>query len=127
MGRNTFEFVANYDGPWPYTKPLVVASMTLTDVPSNAVDSEIFAGSPTEIVAVAGERGWSKLYIDGGALVTSFVNLGLLDELTATVLPVALGSGVPVFGELENYAWFELASSTVINDTLVQNTYRLTR
>lgn len=124
MGRNTFDFVANYDGPWPYSKPLVVASKSLTEVPNKAVDTEIFAGSPHEILAMAADRGWSKLYIDGGALVTSFVRLGLLDELTATVLPVALGAGVPVFGALEQYEWFELASSTVINDTLVQSTYR---
>ena len=35
MGRNTFEFVANFDGPWPYSKPLVVACLLYT---SDAAD-----------------------------------------------------------------------------------------
>lgn len=127
MGRNTFDFVVNYDGPWPYSKPLIVASSSLTELPDRAVDTELFAGDPHEIMALAKDRGWSKLYIDGGALVTSFLAVGLLDELTATVLPVALGSGVPIFSELPEYAWFELVESTVINDALVQNTYRRAR
>ena len=124
MGRNTFSVVAGFDGPWPYSKPLVVASSSLTDVPDNAIDTEIFSGSPAKIIELATERGWSKLYIDGGALVTSFLNDGLLDELTTTVLPVALGGGVRLFGSLNAYAWFEHAGTTVINDTLVQTTYR---
>lgn len=124
MGRNTFDFVVNFDGDWPYTKPMLVASRSLTEVPDKAVDTEIVSGSPEEIVALAAERGWTKIYIDGGALVTSFVNAGLLDELTATVLPVALGSGVPLFGELAKYNWFDHVRTEVINDLLVQTTYR---
>lgn len=124
MGRNTFDFVVGFDGDWPYTLPLLVASNSMTEVPDKAVNSEIVRGSPHDIIELAAGRGWSKLYVDGGALVTSFANEGLLDELTATILPVALGSGVPLFGGLDTYAWFDHVSTEVLNNQLVQTTYR---
>ena len=69
-------------------------------------------------------RGMRKLYIDGGKVVTSFLEAGLLDEITTTTIPVALGSGTPIFGPLENEGWFEHVRTEVLIDQLVQTTYR---
>lgn len=125
MGRRTFEAVLGFDIPWPYAKPILVMSSSLQQIPERATDSELFAGDPAAAIAEAADRGWTKLYIDGGRLVSSFINEGLLDELVVSVLPVALGTGIPVFGALEKLTWFSHVSTTTFDNGMVQTTYTL--
>ena len=123
MGRNTFDTVVAFEGDWPYTKPIIVLSSSLQQVPDKAVRAELSASSPTELVEELAARGMTKLYIDGGAVVTSFLQEGLLDELTATTLPVVLGGGTPLFGPLDESVWFDHISTQVLLGALVQTTY----
>ena len=124
MGRRTFETVMGLVDEWPFTKPVVVMSRTLAELPEHAIDCEIFAGTPAEVIAAGRDRGWSKLYIDGGRLSSSFVNDGLLDELIVSVLPVLLGTGVPIFGELANPVWLQHVSTEVFENGMVQHSYQ---
>lgn len=120
MGRRTFEVITAMDIAWPYTKPVVVMSRSPLEIPEGVSDCEVFTGSPAEVVAVAEQRGWSKLYIDGGQLVSSFIADGLLDELTVSILPVALGGGVPLFGTLPQHHWFAHRSTNTFANGMVQ-------
>ncbi len=124
MGRRTFETVLGFDGDWPYEKPIVVMSSTLQAIPERAKQCELSIATPRELVEEAAARGWKKLYIDGGALVTSFAGLDLLDELIVTMLPVALGQGTPVFGPLDTPHWFSHVSTESFSNGVVQSTYR---
>lgn len=123
MGRRTFETVVGLVEEWPYDKPVLVMSSTLTELPPRATACEIFAGSPTEVTAEAEGRGWSKLYVDGGKLASSFANDGLLDELIVSVLPVALGDGISVFGALADHTWFDHVDTHSFANGMVQHTY----
>ncbi len=127
MGRSTFEFVAGFDGEWPYSKPLVVMSTTLTELPERAVDTELTAKAPADLCAELTARGWSRLYVDGGAVVASFHEAGLLDELIVTVLPVVLGDGVKLMGGLVEPAWLTLQSSEAFDNDFVQLRYTVGR
>jgi dihydrofolate reductase len=44
----------------------------------------------------------------GGQLVTQLLELGLIDELGRSVIPVVLGSGVPFFGSMGSSTRLEL-------------------
>ena len=127
MGRGTFDVVAGFDIPWPYTKPVIVMSRSLTELPEKAIKTELTALEPAALVAELEGRGMSKLYIDGGSVVTSFLRAGLLDELIVTVLPVALGSGTSLFRELSQPQWFEQISTEAFDNGMVQTTYRTKR
>ena len=124
MGRGTFDVVTGFDIPWPYTKPVIVMSKSMTEVPADIGDVEVTALDPDALVDELGQRGMSKLYIDGGAVVTSFLRAGLLDELITTVIPVALGGGTKLFGELTGPQWFRHVSSEAFDNGMVQTTYR---
>lgn len=124
MGRGTFETVLGFDGPWPYELPMIVMSNSLTELPNKAINAEVSSASPAELVAELEARNMSKVYVDGGSVVTSFLDAGLLDEITMTSIPVALGSGTPLFGPLTNNAWFQHLKTEVLNGALVQTTYR---
>ena len=123
MGTGTFEVVANFDGPWPYTLPVIVMSNSLTAVPSKAKDAELTTKSPSELVAELTERKMSRLYIDGGAVVASFAKAGLLDELIVTQLPVVLGDGVPLMRTIPEPYWLEHRSTEVFENGFVQSRY----
>jgi dihydrofolate reductase len=94
-GSVTYEWVLAHVDEWPYAgKPFwVLTSRQGLAVPD---DQDVrFNGSFEEMLQSAGDR---KLWIVGGGGVASqFAEAGLLDEVIVTVVPVALGSGKPLF------------------------------
>lgn len=125
MGRNTFEAVLGFDCPWPYEKPVYVMSTTLTEIPDKAQGkAELVAGSLQAIIAGLHEKGKQNLYIDGGKTIQSFLKEDLIDELIVTQIPVLLGGGARLFGDLDQLQNFELVKSDVLLGQLVQNHYR---
>ena len=57
MGRNTFEKVLSFNIPWPYTKPVFVASNTLSKVPEKLEEKvELINGTPASIVEIIKEN-----------------------------------------------------------------------
>ena len=128
MGRRTFETILTFP-QWPYgEKPVLVVSRTLQRVPSHLpAQVELTRAAPVEIAFHARSRGWRRLYIDGGELVQSFLRAGLLTELTITTVPVLLGSGRRLFGELERDVSVRLKSSVSYPFGFVQSVYEVTQ
>lgn len=124
MGRRTFETVMGLVEEWPWDRPVVVMSRSGTELPEIARDAEVFAGTPEQLISLAQQREWSKLYVDGGRLVASFLNAGLLDELTVTILPTLRGVGVSVVGGLELPKWLQHVSTRTYENGMVQISYR---
>lgn len=94
MGRKTLEKVLTF-GFWPYTKPVYVLG-------THWSPEALAAQGPYQLwsMDLAGalqrlqELGYSQIYVDGGTLISSALELGVLDEMILTQIPVALGSGV---------------------------------
>jgi dihydrofolate reductase len=72
-------------------------------------------------------RGCYKLYIDGGRTIQSFLDLDLIDELRITTIPILLGGGAPLFGDLSAALMFEHVKTEVFLGALVQSWYRRKR
>ena len=128
MGRTTFETVCGFDIPWPYKIPVFVLSSSLESLPEELKDKvDILKGTPTKILALIHKKGYTQLYIDGGATVQNFLKEDLIDEIIITTIPVLLGGGTPLFGELPNEMEFEHVESVLYLDALAQNSYRRKR
>jgi len=128
MGRNTFDFVANYDGEWPYSRPLYVLSSTLKAIPARHQSrASIVNGSISEVLDTIHSKGDTRLYIDGGSTIQSFLKEDLIDELIITTLPILLGGGIPLFGDLDGRMEFVHVGSQVFLDQLVQDCYKRKR
>ncbi len=126
MGRRTFDVIGEFR-PWPYDKPVFVASSTMTaaDIPDDLATRVIpIAGTPGEMVAELDRRGHHSLYLDGGSLITSFLAEDLIDELAISVMPVLLGSGIRLFGHLRDLQWWEHITTDSYPSGMVQSTYR---
>ncbi len=128
MGRNTLDVVLSFGVEWPYSKPVFVLSNTLSKVPAGYEDKVFLVkGELKEIVQSLNEQGYKDLYIDGGKTIQSFLKEDLIDELCMTTIPVLLGGGSPLFGELSASQSFKLVENQVYLDAIVQNWYRRMR
>ncbi|NNE95097.1 MAG: dihydrofolate reductase [Acidimicrobiales bacterium] len=124
MGRGTFEAISHIR-PWPYDKPVVVASSTLAEMPAELGNSvRLMTGTPEEVVQQCADLGYLDLYIDGGRLVTSFLRSDLIDEMVLSRIPVILGGGILLFGPLPAPTWWEHVETTAFDGGLVQSVYR---
>jgi dihydrofolate reductase len=127
MGRKSFEAVSGFS-PFPYTgKRVVVCSRTIqqTDVPQNLQPLLEVRNEPLpEVLHQLEQTGTQHIYADGGQLITSLLELGLVDEMTLTRVPVLLGSGIPLFGKLSrDHTWQHLETITFSNG-LISSKYR---
>ena len=72
----------------------------------------MYSGDIYELINNLTAQGYHHAYVDGGAVITSFINLKLINEMIITKAPMLLGAGIPLFGEL-NQA-IKLTSAKVV-------------
>jgi len=127
MGRNTYETVLSFGGQWPYGgKPVIVLSSGLVDIPESIASTvESTSDSPAELVERLSARGMNHLYIDGGKTIQSFLNAGLIRQLIITRIPVLIGSGIPLFGPLEQDIKLDHIRTRAFASGMVQSAYEV--
>lgn len=124
MGRNTFDTVCEFDCEWPYSKPVFVISNSLKTIPDDYQDKAFLVkGDLKSIVADLNGRGFKELYIDGGITVQNFLAQDLIDEMIITTIPVVLGGGSSLFGDLPSPINFKLKQSEVLVNAVVKSHY----
>jgi dihydrofolate reductase len=123
MGRGTYETVAAFE-PWPYTRlKVMVLSSTLTTTD----DRVTVVRSLDEAVDALSAAGAERVYIDGGRVISSCLAAGLIDDLVITRVPVLLGAGLPLFGELPTDVHLESLGTSPIGGGMVQERYAVVR
>ena len=95
IGRGTYETVLGF-GSWPYGLKRVIVCTSRSANPSHG--EEIWSGTPRALSEKLDRERVRRVYLDGGALIRSFLRDGLpVDELTINVVPLVLGAGRPLF------------------------------
>jgi len=126
MGRKTFETVCSFNINWPYQKPVFVLSRTLKKIPSQySGKAEIINSSIPDLLADLNQKGYNRLYIDGGKTIQSFLKEGLINELIITTMPILLGGGSKLFSDLPNEIKLEHLRTEVFLNQVVQSHYKL--
>lgn len=123
MGRKTFEFVQKVT-PWPYgEKPVYVLSHNLKQTEISQPTIRVLSGSPSEILAKLKSGGMQHVYLDGGKTIQEFLRAGLVDSLTITRVPVLIGRGIPLFGNVSADIHFEHTRTRSFASGFVQSQY----
>ncbi len=124
MGRGTFEKVLSFP-EWPYgSTPVYVLSTSITTLPAGVPNSvHLLNAAPMDVLRRAAEAGHHHLYIDGGRTIQAFLSAGLITDLVITVVPVLLGSGIRLFGDLPADIDLRLLSSKPYPFGFVQSHY----
>jgi len=122
-GRKTFEKVVSFD-VWPYNKPVFVLSGNNISVPIELENKiKIVNETPKKLVDDLKKKGYLNLYVDGGITIQSFLAADLIDEMIITRVPILLGNGIPLFGELTQRLYFKHKKTEVLNEIMVQSQY----
>ena len=127
IGRGTFEKVSSFP-EWPYEKKVFVLSTSLKQIPGTLNEKAILiAMKPAELMNYLSDKGFSNIYIDGGKVIQSFLREDLIDELIITRVPELIGTGIPLFGYLDNDLRFEHIKTNIYSDGLVKSQYKRKR
>ena len=126
MGRNTYEMVLSF-GQWPYgEKRVIILSSQEIEIPANLAGTvESRSSSPEKLVDELRNVSAQHLYIDGGKTIQGFLNAGLIDEMIITRIPVLIGSGIPLFGALNQDQKLRHIETSSFANGLVQSKYEV--
>jgi len=130
IGRKLMEILSSFNltpEQWPYGDTKIIAlSGTIKEPPSNLKDKvQMYSGSIEELIIKLEKEGCKHAYVDGGTTITTFLNLGLINEMTLTQAPVLLGSGIPLFGKLLKQINLEDAQATAFPNNFVELKYKV--
>ncbi len=121
MGRGTYDVAQRLDA-WAFYggRPVLVASHRELDADAPETVRRV-SGDIAGLVGQAKEAAAGKdVYVDGGNVIRQAAEADLLDELTITLAPVALGSGHSLFGGLSTYYPLDILSHHTHEGGMVQ-------
>ena len=122
IGRKTYETALTCPS-WPYEGKYCQVLTSREDLVSRH-GVELMMNDAHAIFDDLQRRKGQRVYVDGGAVVRQFLEAGLVTDMTLSVIPVLLGSGVRLFGDAKRDLPFELVASRSFPSGLVQSEYR---
>jgi dihydrofolate reductase len=126
MGRNTYDVVLGFK-VWHYgDKKVMVLTTRDIEIPDFITGEVIpFEGTPEQALEEMKKRDCTELYIDGGEVVQQFLSAGLVDKMIIATIPILIGDGIPLFGELDKDMLFEVTDLIKYDNGLVMTYYQL--
>lgn len=130
IGRKLMNVLSSFNltpEQWPYGNTKIIAlSNTVKEPPENLKDRvQMYSGTIPELIITLDKEGYKHAYVDGGMVITAFLNLQLINEMTLTLAPVLLGSGIPLFGKLDKHIKLEDAQATAFPNNFIEMKYKL--
>lgn len=128
MGRKTYEQVLSF-GQWPYGEtPVVVMSHGPVEIPLHLPDTVSHSSeSPKALLKHLSGLGVKHVYVDGGNTIQGFLVESLIDEITITRIPIAIGDDIPLFDPTGEDVKLTHLHRTAYDFGFVQTRYRVDR
>ena len=127
IGRGTFDKVITFPS-WPYEKKVFVLSTRIRKVPAQLKGKvTVLSMKPGALLNYLSDEGFANIYVDGGKVIQSFLKEDRIDEMIVTKVPVLIGSGIPLFGELDKDLPFKHVRTKVYSNGLVKSRYKRNR
>jgi dihydrofolate reductase len=125
LGRKTYQkLLAIGDTSFP-DKRKYVFSRTLTEV---AEGYTLASGQAGSFLTDLKRQSGKDIALYGGAnLFASLLDLGLVDEVVLSVVPVLLGAGKPMLDPIQSRIWLKLRDSRRFANSTIELTYEVRR
>lgn len=123
-GRKSYELVLSMESEAPPGFPKLkeyVFSNSLARVREGAV--LVKDDIESQVEQIKNEKGKDIWLFGGAELISSLINLQLVDEIILAVHPVILGAGKALFKDINERTWLTLTDHTIYPDGLVFLTY----
>ena len=126
MGSRTYETALNFERQgfgWVYgDKPVIV--LTSRSLPSTRDTVQFYNGDLAELVNGRLRSTYRNIWIGGGgALAGACLESGLADEVRFSVMPVAIGKGIPFFSGLNRDVPLHLRAVNAYKSGMVELHY----
>lgn len=123
MGRRTFEFT-NAFGEWPYSEKsaFILCSAPPPDLPDNA--RFVRTGLRDALKAARQVTGKDIWIVGGATTMRSCLAIGAIDLIELFVVPVLIGSGLPLLADLSQPVPLALETLETFQDGVVKLAYR---
>jgi dihydrofolate reductase len=130
LGSRTYETALGFEAKgfgWAYgDKPTFV--LTHRELPRTRANVELYAGDLTKLVNERLRPAFPSIWIAGGGEVAGeCLRLGLVDELRYSIVPIAIGEGIPFFGKLDRDIPLHLMAVTTYKNGMVELRYEVRR
>ncbi len=128
MGSRTYETALRFEAQglgWSYgDKPTFV--LTTRDLPRTRDTVEFHAGDLAPFVNDRLRPAFKSIWVvGGGAVCSECLRRGLADEVRYSILPVAIGEGIPFFEKLGRDVALHLAEAKAYNNGIVELRYEV--
>ena len=134
MGRKTYEVMlaageTSYPGATNYvfTRAANKAAALRKRVGKKANVQIVSDDAATFVGQLKSTTGKGIVVFGGGELASSLFNADLIDEVVLNVHPVILGSGIPLFPEIERQINLELFEVKRLKNSCIVLSYRIQR
>lgn len=125
IGRKTYKMILGFGVKWPYEncKTYIVTSdpeyQTKTD--NTFILNTIDKQSIDRLKSESEKNIW---LMGGGQLITQFLNLDSIDEMTLNMISTILGKGIRLFPDTPKETKFKLVNTESFSSGMVNLTYR---
>jgi len=124
MGRKTYDFGKQYTNPpFPGKKNIVVTkNKKLTGTSTGIIFCNL-----NQAYRLISDKGSSKniWLVGGSALISDFINKGILHKIVLSIHPLILGRGIPLFKKINKIKKLKLTGCKSYSSSLVQLTYHI--
>lgn len=124
MGRATYQEILGFGVDWPYANIKTYVLTTQTDFQVSTPDTEVINRLDRETfdkIAMSSKK--NTWIIGGGQLINLCLGLDRIDEITMTIIPVILGSGIRLFPGTSMETWYQLKKCEAFDSGVVNLTY----
>jgi dihydrofolate reductase len=100
MGRKTYEQILGF-GDWPYTEKKTYVFTKQNEPLRREKNVKFVSGSVEEFAHQLKENTDEDIWLVGGSqLIKAFLEENLIEDLIVFIVPVILGSGIPLFDRI---------------------------
>jgi dihydrofolate reductase len=128
MGSRTYETALRFEAEglgWSYgDKPTFV--LTTRDLPRTRNTVVFYSGDLGQFVNEQLRPKFQSIWFVGGGMVSAeCLRLGLVDEVSYSILPIAIGDGIPFFDKLDRDIGLHLAEVKAYKNGMVELRYEI--
>ncbi len=125
MGTKTYEKALTFAGGIDKKMPTYVVTHRKLKLPADA-DITLYSGNLSELLKVIQRRTRKNVWlVGGGQLAQSFLKECLIDKIILSTIPVILGEGISLFGNVKKELDLVLIKAESYESGIVQAHYSL--
>ena len=124
MGSKTYEKIVGFDIVFPYAHLTNYVATRRSDLKTETPNTYLLHSLHREDIERIKQEAVKDIWlIGGGEIVTTFLNMNLIDEMIICVAPVILGEGIPLFASKPNESVWQLVKTETFDTGIVSLTY----